>query len=277
MGKTMEFSKREVYGVVYDGYFISGKVYLPMRESLSDGFYSIDISSDDLIPVPADLFDFRRFVTDSDRMFFRLGFSFREGFIPMNNIYKFQSYGIPVPVIGNFGSWEMVQVLEIRNRKVSLFIQWPENPIIPQIQDTLWKVKELFDENKSLQNVPGITPELRLLFTLYSFDKIRREQELAQLEREQFLKSLTGRLKSSIEMSGGIYKDHKEISRGRIEVDWELDGKEFNTLLNPDFSVVEAGVCVSGDDDRHNMTSLVNRVGDFERDGSYYEVLRTRK
>lgn len=147
----------------------------------------------------------------------------------------------------------------------------------PETQELLWKTKELFDEGKSIHKVPGITPELRLLYTLYSFDKIKREQELAKLAQEEFLRSLTGRLKSSIELAGGIYIDHREVARGRIEVDWKLGRKEFNTLLNSDFSVIEAGVCVSGDDRRHNISSLVNRVSDFEDEGSYYEILRTRK
>jgi len=158
----------------------------------------------------------------------------------------------------------------------------------------IFDIKTSFDNDEAINNLKEITPELR---TLFLFHEIEREQfrelerqrlelermELADEERKkrekELMASIPGRLQLTFERSGARMIQYS-ISGNRIIVDWEMLSArgnmgrhndhmiQYNSVIDSrTFKVLESGYCMSGDDRRHNITSLVKLAEDYEERG----------
>lgn len=142
------------------------------------------------------------------------------------------------------------------------------------------EIKSAYDEEKSLAEIKGVTPELRTLYILHDMKRqqVRAIEEAAKKKQayEELLKSLIGRLTVSINNAGGQLIDYQQMKyRGQdaVVINWKLrdSGTRFNSVLEANtLRVIEAGYCMSGDDRRHNLTSLVLTAKEYEDDDLIY-------
>ncbi len=67
------------------------------------------------------------------------------------------------------------------------------------------------------------------------------------------------RLRHALEVGGARLVDFVAVEEG-LRVTWECDGLRSVTLVGADLGVLAAGICLSGEDDRFDLTSIVGVV-----------------
>jgi len=109
----------------------------------------------------------------------------------------------------------------------------------------------------SFQNISrkAFTPEDNRAFDIARMKK--REQELLTIE---------GRLRYQLELLGAELISYRELGT-RLEVQWQKQaGRIYSTIIHKDdFSLVSAGICLSGEDRKFDMASLVGVISEGER------------
>jgi hypothetical protein len=133
-----------------------------------------------------------------------------------------------------------------------------------------FELKDLLEADKPLADQKGITPELR---TLYLFHALEREQQrkLAEeakriADHARMMREIPYRLNVTFQRAGAELLNFS-MTGNRIIVDWKIPDSDtrYNSVLDSrTFMVVEAGYCMSNDDKRHNITSLVKTAEDYE-------------
>jgi hypothetical protein len=71
---------------------------------------------------------------------------------------------------------------------------------------------------------------------------------------------------------GGAQLIGYETSAGVLRVTWERDGQRSITLVNPNLGVVSAGICLSGEDQRFDLASIVGVVYDAPQFARYADA-----
>ena len=151
----------------------------------------------------------------------------------------------------------------------------------------IFEVKSCFENESLIESLKGITPEIRSTFIFHSIERDQlREMEKIRLvhlaekdraERErQMMATVQGRLKVTFERAGARLMSYN-ISGKRITVDWEINGsgQMYNSVIDADtFKVIEAGYCMSGEDRKHNITSMVKLAEDYEENDLTYITRR---
>lgn len=159
-------------------------------------------------------------------------------------------------------------------------IVWEDRNIYyykPNYRDSLiYEVSRMFVEDQDINRIGGVTPELKTLYLFHDIERkrIKEAQEKAQREEEikRFQETLEGRLLTSFSRVGARVLTYS-IKRDRITVDWSIGSQEFNSIIDAStLRVLEAGYCMSGDDRRHNITSLVITAKDYDDEGKIYKT-----
>lgn len=134
----------------------------------------------------------------------------------------------------------------------------------------IFEIKSCFDNDGDIKKQKGMTPELRTLFLFHSIerDAIREieKKQRAEEEEKRLMNSIPGRLKLTFERAGAVMTNYS-LSGRRIVVDWKMPGSNYtyNSVIDSrTFKVLEAGYCMSNDDKRHNITSLVKTAEEYE-------------
>lgn len=138
------------------------------------------------------------------------------------------------------------------------------------------EIKQMFNSEEDIRGTKGVTPEMR---TCYLFHRIERDQlralEEARRKKEEmkaFLATIQGRLQHTFEQSGAKMNSYS-LTGNRAVVEWEIGGTRFNSVIDAQtFMVIEAGYCMTGDDRRHNITSLVKTADDWQEEGRIYRT-----
>jgi len=141
---------------------------------------------------------------------------------------------------------------------------------INYVDQMVYEVKLAYDEEKSLEGLKGITPELR---TLYLFHALERDQfremlkqQVQKEDHEKRMKEIPYRLKVTLERSGAKLLGYS-TSGNRLIVDWELNegGFKYNSVIDATtWMVLEAGYCLSGGDRKLNLTALAKTAEEYE-------------
>jgi len=141
-------------------------------------------------------------------------------------------------------------------------------------------IKAAYDQELPITDLKGITPEIR---TLYLFHALERDQlkrmlaeKVAKEEHEKRLKDIPYRLKVTFENAGATLLNYS-LSGKRIIVDWKINNQRqhYNSVIDADsFKLLECGFCMSGDDRRHNITSMVKTAEEYEERGLTYITRR---
>ena len=128
----------------------------------------------------------------------------------------------------------------------------------------------------------GLTPELAyyaLLINLtnQAFREVDRLERLVLSPEEkakrvaQFQNTLEGRLRKLIKDSGGKFIDYKQSRGNSLLVTWEVGGQQVKSQISGQtFQIISAGYCLSGEDKKHTMSSIVRLAKDFQEDSPLY-------
>lgn len=211
---------------------------------------------------------------------------------PLNKyrVYAMGTEGIPLNFdqFKRMGEGEAVTInfLSLPLFSVASVVRWEDDKFyfyeqtVPKERGVIQSAKEAFENNRDLLAVSGTTPELRYYFLLGQLQRESYEalQELEQFslsssERDKriaaFQNSFPERLKLAIRKAGGTYKSHAQRGKG-FTVEWEVGGQLVKTNIRDDFSVTSAGYCLSGDDRKHSLGSLVQLAKMFQERSPLY-------
>lgn len=159
--------------------------------------------------------------------------------------------------------------------------------IIPKERNLIEKSKEAFEGGQNLLDMRGITPELRYYVLLTSLQRQTYEsladfaksvrfgnitsnvfdERLAELKRQ-----FGTRLKFAVENAGGTYIRHSKRGNG-FQVEWRIGNKSIKTHIRDDFRIISAGFCLSGDDKKHTINSIVGLAKLFQEE-SFLNIVR---
>jgi hypothetical protein len=98
---------------------------------------------------------------------------------------------------------------------------------------------------------------------------LREIAELGEGERAAYMllasrhaeQRTDGQLRAALAIGGATLVGY-EVAGEMLRVMWERDGRRSVTLLTPDLAVVSAGICLSGQDGRFDLASIVGVVRD---------------
>lgn len=170
--------------------------------------------------------------------------------------------------------WDMIKV-----------IRWEDNQLY-YCQDYQLKsglayinVFRRFQEKKNLDGLKNVTPEIRLVYILARLEQERIEIQLkAEADakaKEEFLKTLKGRLITTLHDAGAEYISHRQQNENSVVVIWKVAGNQFNSVIRTaDFRMKEAGFCMSGHDKEHTLQSAVNLVKGYIDEDQYFDITR---
>lgn len=148
------------------------------------------------------------------------------------------------------------------------------------------RAKEAFERGEKLLDLRGYSPELRyyvLLLNLQreAFEALQQLNDssfgaISDDERNkrvnEFRLNFSARLVGAIERSAGTYISHTKRGDG-YDVVWEIGGRKIKSYIRDDLRIISAGFCLSGDDEKHTMNSIVNLARLFQKE-SYLNITR---
>ena len=259
-----------IYGFVVNNVFYSENMKAKLKTPRATGIYQLDLNHPEYTEGIefADVARFRKYIKKSKKIVSLTAFTFHKGFIPLDYVkWMKKGFIIPMPLLNpeSCNEWQVIRVYYIKRHNVFIFGEWLTNPL----QITLFDIKDQFTGGFGIEKFRGVTPEMRILYSLHSLEKIKRFEELKRLRVEEFKKTLTGRLKIAIESAGGKYIDHKVRNHGVIDVSWECMGEHIITMLDKDLNVESVGFCVSGYDNTQSLGSAVNLLQQYKDDDDH--------
>lgn len=139
----------------------------------------------------------------------------------------------------------------------------------------IYTIKQAFDDEVSITDLKGVTPELRTLYLFHNLERERVKLELLKETEEYKEKTTFDIVKDMFKNAGATITNYWKEGRS-ILVDWNLGGHNFNSKINADTLMIEdAGYCCSGADTKFNPTSLVRTAKEYNDQGLIY-ITRTR-
>lgn len=133
------------------------------------------------------------------------------------------------------------------------------------------------DGNIDITGLSGVTPEQKTLLLFHAIElqnQKKLQEQLAYQEKiEELKQSIEGRLFIAFNQVGAKIEKY-QLRNNMIEVEWKIKGatKIFNSLIDENFKVIEAGYCMSGDDKQHSVSSLVLTAQDYEEDNAIFQT-----
>ena len=264
----MECDKRMesdyIYGVVVNNMLYSNRVQFAVEQD--NGIYSMDMSKDDFRETlaPANIDDARKYFSNASKVEIIRGISFHDGLIPENPVAYEK---LPLRVVdATYDDFEEVEVALVRG-KVCYFLQLLSTDKAYPLMD----LKDRFESEtpSKFEDIKGVTPEMRVVYTFYLLEKRRQEMAILAEKRRKELAEPVNAIRHLMTTSGATVKNVKKVNRG-FEVNWNTAGWDINTLLDKNFRVLEAGFCVSGHDKTQSATSVVKLLQDYVEDGHSY-------
>jgi hypothetical protein len=134
------------------------------------------------------------------------------------------------------------------------------------------KVRDAFEEERSIDAVKGITPALAHTFLLESTQRalareaerrVREEAERAVREAElrRWQETLEGRISLALSHTGAELVSWRRNGEQQAVVRYRLGGRRFECVIDPNsLQIVDAGICLSGTDEELNLSSLPSAV-----------------
>lgn len=266
--------KEEIIPIV-NGWGVSTnhrKIWEPRKE---DGWYLVRFGEDITVVRLATPLEVLK--TLNDKNFLRVYPLGTEG-IPMNfdNFIK-RGFGETIPV--NFLNQSIFTIAKV--------VLWEDNRFYYFEEDSktqrslLNQARGAFESEQPITNIKEVTPEIRYLFLILSLQRqsYREVQELerlrlSQAEKEkrikEFQNTFAGRLQKTVEDAGGKLVRFHKSGRGWM-VTWKIGEQVVKSTIRDNFSIINAGFCLSGDDKSHSMASLVMLAKMFQtEEGSLY-------
>lgn len=206
-------------------------------------------------------------------------------------VYALGTEGIPTNFDNftrrGFGQAVKVHFLNLPLFEVAKVVIWEDKRIyfyetdIRYERDLIRVFKDAFSEGRGAVGVKGTTPEIyyyNLLITLQSqaFKEVEKLNQLALNKEEmekrikQFGNSFEARLTDTISAAGGKLLKFSKSNADTFMVEWEIGDQTVKTTIHDDMRILSAGYCLSGDDRKHTMASLVQLAKLFQVEDPLY-------
>jgi len=166
--------------------------------------------------------------------------------------------------LSNIRTFSSIEGLVWEDKKVYLYKQ--------SFTDTsIYELKTFFDEDVHISDKKHLNHEQKTLYLFHYIEKqnqlqkIKKSQEAEKRKKQQEEKrSVEDNLIQAFSSVGGDIQKY-EIKNNRIYVRWVLSDNVFDSVINAETGqVVDAGFCMSGDDKRHSVTSLVLTAAEYD-------------
>ena len=213
--------------------------------------------------------------------------------VPSKNTIKGYTYNNNI-VFQNF---------DVAKRKTKFDVMAPlhlnSSPTFSSIEAVIWEDSKLYfyrpnysdfkisevsrnclsDGSGDTVGLKGVTPELKTVFLFHSIERQNIQKLLEEAKKkekeEEFKKSIPGKLFWSFQAVGAKVLNYTQEGK-RIVVDWSLGSQEFNSVIDTDtFRIVESGFCMSGDDKRHSISSMILTAKDYQKDRLIHKTRST--
>jgi hypothetical protein len=144
------------------------------------------------------------------------------------------------------------------------------------------KVREAFEEERSIDNIKGVTPALAHVFLLESTQRelareaerrareaVERQQRAAELARWQ--ETLEGRISLALSHTGAELVNWRRNGQRQAVVRYRLGGRRFECVIDTvSLQIVDAGICLSGADEELSLSSLPSAVREAIESGQLH-------
>ena len=126
-------------------------------------------------------------------------------------------------------------------------------------------LRDLLSEEAEEISISGLTKEERIAYEIAYLREIESKKD-----REE------ERIKSALERGGAIYRSY--VERGNTyTIEYEVDGRRhFSTVERDSLEVATAGICLSGQDRRFDLQSLVGVVREGQGTSQIHRVGNNR-
>lgn len=146
-------------------------------------------------------------------------------------------------------------------------------------------IKEAYRQKIVLPDLRGISPEIRYAFML---GHIQREsyEAVESILKTSAISAISGESKSKIDKllqssigniiinaitkAGGKYIGHRKLAGKKYDIEWEVGGQKIKSTIKADMRIINAGFCLSGDDKKHSLNSIINLAKDFQERNPLY-------
>ena len=268
--------EKEVIVPIVDGWgqYESRKIYRP--DIKENGYYHATFGQSILLHGPASPLEIRKILDKNSRKKFKVYTIGEEGVGA--NFDTFLRNGYEETVRVNFMNVRLFEVAEIALWEDGRFYFY--ETILPKNRKILQQVKERFEKETNLFGVREITPEIRYYFLLASLQRqgVRAAEEmekfkLSEIERkkrvEEFNQTFPGRLKDTIEKAGGKLVRYSKHGKNYL-VEWRIGKQLVKSIIKDDMRILNAGFCLSNEDKKHTVASIINLAKLFEKNAPLY-------
>jgi hypothetical protein len=127
------------------------------------------------------------------------------------------------------------------------------------------KVRDAYEEERSIDQIKGITPALAHTYLLESTQRaLAREVEQrarAEAELRRWQETLEGRISLALSHTGAELVSWRRNGEQQAVVRYRLGGRRFECIIDTNsLQIVDAGICLSGADEELNLASLPSAV-----------------
>jgi hypothetical protein len=143
-------------------------------------------------------------------------------------------------------------------------------------------VRDAFEEERSIEQIKGVTPALAHAFMLESTQRAlaREAQRRAQEERQRrahaaelarWQETLEGRIVLALSHAGAELVSWRRGGRRQAVVRYRLGGRRFECIIDTEtLQILDAGICLEGADEQLNLSSLPSAVREAIAEGSLH-------
>ena len=144
------------------------------------------------------------------------------------------------------------------------------------------KVRDAFEEERSIESIKGITPALAHVFLLEctqrelareaerrAREEVEKQKRAAELARWQ--ETLEGRISLALSHTGAELVNWRRNGQQQAVVRYRLAGRRFECIIDTaSLQIIEAGICLSGADEELNLSSLPSAVREAIHSGQLH-------
>jgi len=144
------------------------------------------------------------------------------------------------------------------------------------------QVRQAFEEERSIDNIKGVTPALAQVFLLESTqrelaregerrarEQIERLEQAAELARWQ--ETLEGRIGLALSHTGAALISWRRNGQRQAVVRYRVAARRFECVIDTEsLQILDAGICLSGTDEELNLSSLPSAVREAIESGQLH-------
>jgi hypothetical protein len=172
---------------------------------------------------------------------------------------RFESAARPIPIhLVNEG--QEFEPIIARHMGGAWWFDEIDRRAAPEMTD---KLRAVWSEKFSPDtlNFPGLTPEMRTCYSLLWRREIRLQELMARKSEAALASQDERRLRKALEFGGGVLRSFRDQGDNWL-VEWQTGGGEWHVsaIAKHDLTVISAGICLSGEDRKFDLQTLVSVV-----------------